>query len=109
MNFIRKRIRGTASRLESELNTLLHSGLLHEVWHLGVTDNPEDIEVGIELRKAATPTGNNMLYEVISGYTAKITAREEELRNQHKYLATAFSQPLHGDKERGVAIIQRAK
>lgn len=108
MSFTRERIRGTATALEAELNRLLTQGWLHEVWHLGVTADPEDIEIGVELRKVPTP-GDNMRYEVISGYTAKITAREQELREQFKYMATAFSQPLHGDKERGVAIIQRAK
>lgn len=107
--FTRQRIRGTASQLEKELNRLQCAGKLHEVWTLEVNANPEDIQLGIELYKVSNPAGDNLIYEVISGYTAKITQREEDLRTQQKYLATDFCVPINGDAERSVAIIQKAK
>jgi Flp pilus assembly protein TadD len=107
--YTRKRIRGTAGMLEKELNRLQQLGALHEVWTLEVNRNPEDIQIGIEIKKVPSATGDNLQYEVISGYTAKITDREHQLRKEFKYLATAHCMPINGDLERSVAIIQKAK
>jgi hypothetical protein len=109
MAFYRKTIRGTASGLERQLNQLAKAGKLHEVWNLGVTDNPEDIELNLELIKNGTPTAGNLIYIVVSGYTTKIDQLENELREQKKYISTAHRKPLHNDKEKGVAVILKSK
>ena len=107
--FHRTTIRGTAQQLERQLNKLARSCALHEIWNMGVTSDPEDIELNLELNRNPQPTDGNMVYVVVSGYSAKIDALENELRQQKKYIATAHRAPLHGDKERAVAIIQKAK
>lgn len=109
MTFKRQTIRGTAQALERQLNALSKSGALHEVWNLGVTDNPEDIELNLEINQHPTPNDGNLIYRVISGYTTRIDDFENAMRLQKKYIATAHRKPLHGDKERAVAIIQLAK
>lgn len=109
MAFTRKTIRGSATALQAELNRLSDIGLLHEVWNLGTTADPEDIELNLELRKVASPSAGNFTYMVVSAYSARIDAIENELREQKKYLSTEHRMPLQGDKQRSVAIITRAK
>lgn len=111
MAYTRKTIRGTASALENELNRLLLAGALHEVWNLGVTADPDDIELNLELHRVANPLtdGGNMRYMVLSTYSMRIDSIENELRASHKYLSTEHRMPLHKDKERSVAVITVAK
>jgi hypothetical protein len=109
--YYRKTIRGSASALENELNRLLDAGALHEVWNLGVTANPDDIELNLELNRVLSPpTGPSaMRYMLLSTSSMRIDAIENDLRNQNKYISTAHRAPLHNDKERSVAVITVAK
>jgi hypothetical protein len=109
--YYRKTIRGSASALETELNRLLDAGALHEVWNLGVTADPEDIELNLELNRVLSPpTGpSTMRYMLLSTSSMRIDAIENDLRNQNKYISTAHRAPLHNDKERSVAVITVAK
>jgi hypothetical protein len=109
--YYRKTIRGSASALENELNRLLDAGALHEVWNLGVTANPDDIELNLELNRVLSPPAgtSTMRYMVVSTYSMRIDAIENDLRNQNKYITTAHRAPLHNDKERSVAIITLAR
>lgn len=104
----RKSHRGTPQALESLLNTLNAHGKLHEVWHLGVTDSKEDIEIGLEIKTIGTPAPPNMSYKIVAGTRGAIDAVENNLRKAKKYLATAHRQPILNDKDCAVAIIQYA-
>lgn len=109
MSFKRKTIRGSAGQLQAELNRLLSAGALHEVWNMGVTTDPDDIELNLELNQHPTPSqSNNMKYLVISADSSRIDAIENDLRKQNKYMSTEHRKPLHNDKQRSVAIIVRA-
>lgn len=109
MSFERRTIRGSAGQLQAELNRLLSAGLLHEVWNMGVTNDPEDIELNLELNRHPTPAESNKIrYLVIAADTGKIDAIENDLRQQNKYMSTEHRKPLHNDKQRSVAIIVRA-
>ena len=110
MSFKRKTIRGSAGALQQELNRLLAAGLLHEVWNLGTTSDPDDIELNLELNTVASPpTSIGMQYMVLSAYSTRIDQIENELRAQKKYMSTPLRMPLQGDKERSVALIIKAQ
>ena len=104
----RRSERGTPYKMEQLLNHLNQIGCLHEVWHLGVTTDADDIEIGLELLKIPNQFQPRMHYKVIAGARAAIDAEENCLREAGKYLATAHRQPLINDKEKAIAIIQVA-
>ncbi len=105
----RKSLRGTPQQLERFLNELNRQGKLHEVWHLGVTDSVEDIEIGCEIAYKGQPIDARMEYVIIAGDRAKIDAYENAERIAKKYIATAHRQPCLNDKQKAVAIIQKYK
>jgi hypothetical protein len=109
--YTRKTIRGSASALQNELNKLANSGALHEVWNLGTTADPEDIELNLELNKVVNPPagGSNITWLVISSQSTRIDNIENELRATHKYISTEHRMPLHNEKERSVAVITVSK
>ena len=102
----RKSLRGTPQQLEIFLNESNRQGKLHEVWHLGVTNSIEDIEIGCEINKKGSEINPNMIYKIIAGDRGKIDAYENDQRRAKKYIATAHRMPLHNDQQKAVAIIQ---